>query len=130
MLKNIFKFSTIALLLLFLIGLVLLITAGHSIYSGKGASLIFKNQSGLTITSASIGVRGQSCSVKRLENNGEINCYFGNLSDSGYQVDVELSNGLIFKADDLGYVTGGIDFIDTIIINEKGGIILVPNSRT
>ena len=125
-----FKFSTIAFLLLFLIGLILFISIGHSVYSGKGASLTFKNQSGLTISIAIISVSGQSCSVKKLENHGEINCYFGNLGDSGYTVYVELSNGSKFNAESLGYVTGGIDFSDIITINEEGEISLEQYNST
>ena len=121
--KTLFKFSTIALLLLTLIGLMLFFAIGHGVYSGKGASLRFVNASGQTVTSAQIAVSGRFCSVKRL-GGGEIECYFENLSDSSYSVAVTLQDGAVYSANGLGYVTGGMNFDDTITINEAGEIKL------
>ena len=106
--------------MLTLIGLVLFFAIGHSVYSGKGSSLQFVNASGQTVTSAQITVSGKSCSVKKLGVAGEVECYFENLSDSSYSVAVTLQNGTVYSANSLGYVTGGMNFNDTITINEAG----------
>jgi len=123
MLKKIIKFSTLVVLLLILIGLVLIIFVGHGVYSGKGATLTFRNESGFTIKTATITLSGYTCGVKKLEDTGEISYYFGNLSDSSYSVQVELVNGSIFQ-DEVGYVCGGMNFRDIITINKAGEIIL------
>lgn len=119
-----FKFTTIVLLLFPLIGLILFFTIGHSVYSGKGASLKFVNASGQTVTSAQITVSGKFCTVKKLGTGGEYECRFENLSDSSYSVAVTLQNGAVYSANSLGYVTGGMNFSDTITINEAGVIKL------
>jgi len=129
MMNRLLKFSTIVILLLLVIALILFIFVGNSIYSGKGASLTFQNKSGLSISSATISVSGKLCGFKKLENQGEVNCYFDNLSDSHYQVEVELSNGSNYKAN-LGYVTGGMNFSDLIIINTAGEITLDSSPST
>lgn len=129
MLIKLIKFSTTVILLLVIIGLVLFIILDHGIYSGKGASLTFRNESGLTITSATIDLSGKTCSVKKLEDTGEIICYFADLTDSGYNVQVELINGSKFKSNDLGYVCGGINFTDVITINKVGEIKLDQKSN-
>ena len=128
--KAIFKFSTIALLLLFLIGTVLFFVIGNSVYSGKSASLKFVNNSGQRIESADISVAGKTCSVKGLSVGGEIECYFENLYDSSYSVSVTLKGGAVFSATSLGYVTGGMNFHDTITINNSGVIELVSSPST
>lgn len=122
--KTLFKFSTIVLLLLTLIGLILFFTIGHRVYSGKGASLKFVNASGQAVASAQITVSGKSCNVKKLGAGGEFECYFENLSDSSYSVAVTLQSGAVHSANSLGYVTGGVNFSDTITINEAGVIKL------
>ncbi|WP_422412538.1 MULTISPECIES: hypothetical protein [unclassified Endozoicomonas] len=128
--KALFKFSTIALLLIVLIGLVLFFAIGHSVYSGKGASVKFVNSSGQHIESAYISVAGQSCSVKQLGVGGEIECHFENLHDSSYSVSVTLQGGTVYSEPSLGYVTGGMNFNDTITINQSGAIELVSSPST
>ncbi|MFV1975615.1 MAG: hypothetical protein ACC651_07675 [Candidatus Scalindua sp.] len=127
--KRLLKFSTIVFLLLFLIALILLVFIGNSFYFGKGALLTFQNNSGHSISSATISVSGKLCGFKKLENQGEVNCYFENLSDSHYKVEVQLSNGSNYKAS-LGYVTGGMNFSDVITINEAGEITLASSPST
>jgi hypothetical protein len=128
--KSFFKFSTIALLLVFLIGVVLLFAIGNSVYSGKGASLKFVNGSGQRIESAHISVAGKSCSVKKLGAGGEIDCHFESLYDSSYSVSVTLEGGSVYSSTSLGYVTGGMNFNDTITINQSGVIELVSSPST
>jgi hypothetical protein len=128
--KAFLKFSTITILLFFLIGIVLFIAIGNSVYSGKSASLKFVNKSGQRIESADISVAGKSCSVKGLGVAGEIVCHFENLHDSSYSVSVTLESGYVFSAASLGYVTGGMNFNDTITINHSGEINLVSSPST
>lgn len=128
--KTLLKFSTIALLLLTLIGLTLFFAIGHSVYSGKGATLKFVNASGQTVLSAQITVSSKFCSVKNLGVGGEVECYFENLSDSSYSVVVTLENGAEYSTNSLGYVTGGINFNDTITINEAGEFKLISKTST
>jgi len=128
--KALFRFSTIAILLLVFIGLVLFFGIGHSVYSGKGASLKFANGSGQTIEAATITVAGKSCGVSLLHTGGSIQCYFENLYDSSYSVTVKLNNGDEYSAESLGYVTGGINFKDTITINQSGAIELESSPST
>jgi hypothetical protein len=128
--KAFFKFSTIALLLVVLIGLVLLFAIGNSVYSGKIASLKFVNNSGQLIESANILVAGKSCSVKKLGAGGEIVCHFENLHDSSYSVSVTLQGGAVYSEPSLGYVTGGLNLNDTIVINRSGVIELVSIPST
>jgi hypothetical protein len=116
--KALFKISIIALLI------------GHSIYSNKGASLKFVNSSGQHIESALISVSGQSCKVKKLGIGGEINCFFKDLYDGSYSVSVSLQGGAVYSEPSLGYVTGGMDFQDTITINQSGEIELVSIPST
>ncbi|RXJ65901.1 hypothetical protein CS022_24675 [Veronia nyctiphanis] len=123
--KAFFKFSTIVFLLVILIGLVLILSVRHSMFSGKGASLTFVNSSGQNLQSAHISVAGQSCSVKQLGVGGEIKCHFENLHDSSYSVTVTLQGGVAYTEPSLGYVTGGMNFNDTITINQSGAIELV-----
>jgi hypothetical protein len=122
MVKKITKFSIVVTLLLALIGLVLMVLL-VSIYTSKGASFTFRNESGFTITSATITLSNKTCSVKKLETTGEINCYFSNLSDSHYSVEVDLANGSKIQKD-LGYVSGGMDFIDVITLSKDGELTL------
>ena len=128
--KAFFKFSTIVILLLVLIGLVVVIAVSHSFYSGKGASVRFVNASKYSLQLATISVSGRSCSVKELGAGGEVNCYFQNLYDDGYTVSVTTEDGGIFKSDSMGYVTGGINFHDTITFNEDGSFVLVSDIGT
>lgn len=128
--KALFKFSTITLLLLTLIGFVLFFAIGHSVYSGKGASLKFVNASGQSVNSVHISVASKSCSARGLAADGEVECYFENLHDSSYSVSVTLQNGAIYTAESLGYVTGGMSFNDTITINKAGVINLESSPST
>jgi len=123
--KAFFKFTTIVFLLIILIGLVLVFAVSNSVYAGKGASLTFVNSSGQRIESAHISVAGQSCSVKKLGIKGEMQCQFKNLYDSSYSVSITLHNGHLYTEPKLGYVTGGINFNDTIRINSLGEISYV-----
>ena len=120
----IFKFSTITILLIVLISLVLFFAIGHSVYSGKGSSVKFVNASDQVIKSAIVSVSGKSCSVKGLGVGGEVNCYFQDLYDDSYSVSVILDSGKVFINESMGYVTGGIDFNDTITFNNDGGFNL------
>ena len=128
--KALFKFSTIAVLLIVLIVLVLFFAIGNSVYSGKTASLKFVNASGQLIKSASITVAGKSCSVKELGPGGEIRCHFEDLYDSSYSVSVKMQSGVLHSEPSLGYVTGGMNFNDTITINQSGVIELVSSPCT
>ncbi len=128
--KAFFKFSTISLLLVVLIGLVLFFAIGNSVYSGKSASLKFVNSSGQLIESAQISVAGKSCSVRELGAGGEIECHFENLHDSSYSVYITLKGGAVYSEPSLGYVTGGMNFSDTITINRSGVIELVSSPST
>ncbi len=107
---NIKKIFTCAILLLVLITIVIFYIIGSSIYQGKYAKVTFFNNSGTTIERAIVTVSGKSCSVKKLQQNGEIRCYFENLNDSGYRVEGELIGGIKFKSKSIGYVTGGMNF--------------------
>lgn len=122
--KTFFKFTTIVILLIMLIGLVLVFFVSNSFYEGKGTSIKFINYSGQPIVSANILVAGQACSVKHLGVNGELQCYFENLYDSHYAVSVTLQSGSGFTEESLGYVTSGVDYYDTISINSFGKIVL------
>ena len=128
--KAFFKLSTIVFLLVVLIGLVAFFAIGNSVYSGKSASLRFMNSTGQHIQSAQISVAGQSCSVKELGVGGEMQCYFENLYDSSYSVSVKLQNDTVYKEPSLGYVTGGMNFNDTITINQSGVIELISSPST
>lgn len=128
--KAFLKFSTIATLLIVLIGLALFFAIGNSVYSGKSASLRFMNSTGQHIESAQISVAGQTCSVKELGIGGEIQCHFENLYDSSYSVSVKLQNGTVYTEPSLGYVTGGMNFNDTITINQSGVIELASSPST
>ena len=128
--KALLKFSSITMLLLILIALVLFFAVGQSIFSNKGSSLTFVNNSGQTLQSATISVAGKSCGVKALQAGGEMQCYFENLHDSSYSVSVKLENGTSHAAESLGYVTGGMNFIDTITINHSGKINLDSSPST
>lgn len=128
--KAIFKFSTVVLLLLLLIGLVVFVSVGYSVYSGKGATVKLVNLSGQVIVEASVSVAGQTCSVKKLGSGGEIQCHFKNLHEGSYSISATMQNGEVFLEPNLGYVTGGINFNDTITINQSGVIALVSKSST
>ncbi len=128
--KAFFKFSTIAFLLVVLIGLVAFFAIGNSVYSGKSASLRFMNSTGQHIQSAQISVAGQSCGVRELGVGGEISCHFENLYDSSYSVSVTLQNGTVYTEPSLGYVTGGMNFNHTITINQSGVIELASSPST
>lgn len=128
--KAMFKFSTIAVVLSLIFGLILFFAIGYNVYSGNIASVKLVNSSGQYIESAQISVSGQSCSVKQLGINGEVSCRFENLHDSSYSVSVELRSGVVYSEPSLGYVTSGMDFNDTITINQFGVIELVSSPST
>jgi hypothetical protein len=109
---------------------VLFFAIGHSVYSGKGSSLKFVNASGQVIKSAVVSVSGKSCSVKELGVGGELNCYFQDLTDSGYSVSATLGNGEVFTNESMGYVTGGINFNDTITFQKDGSFNLDSDIST
>ena len=120
--KALLKFSTIAILLIILIGIVVVGIIGHEVYSGKGVALTFINNSGQSADSVVIAVSGQSCSANGLERGGKFSCRIENLSDSGYNVQVKLRSGSTFSVKDFGYVTGGMESVEEITINENGEI--------
>ena len=122
--KAFFKFSTVAVLLLALIGLVLLFGLGYSLYQNKGANLKFINASGQHLESVKVLVSGKQCSVSKLGPNGEFSCYFENLSDSSYAVTATSQSGKVYSVSSLGYVSGGMNFNDIITINQSGVIAL------
>lgn len=128
--KAIFKFSTNAILLIVLITLVLFFYIGHSVYLGKGASLKFVNASGQIIRFAVASVSGKSCSVKELGVRGKFKCYFQNLTDSNYSVSMTLRNGEVFTNESIGYLTGGLNFNDTITFQKDGSFNLDSNIST
>ena len=125
--KSFFKFTTIVFLLLFLSVLVFFVSINNN--NDNGASLTFTNKSGHSISRATITVSGKTCGFKGLENLGEVNCYFENLYDSHYHINIELSTGSNINAD-LGYVTSGMSFNHLIIINSAGEIIFEPSPST
>jgi hypothetical protein len=128
--KALFNFSTIVLLLIVLIGFVFFFAIGNSVYSGKSASLKFVNGTSQRVESALISVAGKSCRVKELAVGGEMECHFDNLYDSSYSVSVTMQSGAVYSEPSLGYVTGGMDFNDTITINQSGVIELVSSPST
>jgi len=98
---------------------------GTSVYQGKYAKVTFLNNSGSTIEKAIVTVSNKSCSVTKLQYKGAINCYFENLTDSGYIVEGELSNGSKFKSNSIGYVTGGMNFNDKLTLEATSEITLI-----
>ena len=128
--KNLFKFTTIVLLLLTLIGLLLVFALVYVFYSNKGASMEFQNASRQVVESAEIAVSDKSCLVSGLVPGGKFRCYFENLSDSSYSVSVKLKDGQLYTKESLGYLSGGFDFYHVIRIYQSGDIELVSNPRT
>jgi len=122
---NIKKIFTCTILLLILIAMVVIYIIGSRIYQGKYAKVIFLNDSGTTIERAIVTVSGKSCSVKKLQQGGEICCYFERLTDSGYTVEGELTNGIKFKSKSMGYVTGGMNFNDKLILEPTYKVTIV-----
>ena len=125
---NIRKILTCTSLLLILITLILFFGIGQSVYQGKSAKVLFLNKSGHTITHATVSVSGKSCSVQLLLNNGQVQCAFEALTDSGYIVEGALSNGDVFNSPSLGYVTGGLNFNHTLVLNSSNEVTLNQES--
>ena len=119
------SFLTCGALLVALIIITAIYIVGSSVYQGKSAKVTFINDSGETINQVIIHLSGKRCSVKGLINTGEVHCVFENLHDSGYQVEGYLNDGNTFKSDNMGYVTGGINFNDVITLNSSNEVILV-----
>ena len=103
------------ILLLALIVLVIVLV-GYGHYSNKGTVVRFVNLSSNAISTIRIDVSGRFCEAKEVGINGELTCQFTDLSDSEYEVNIELTDGTQIS-NELGYVTGGINFNDVIEFN-------------
>ena len=119
------SFLTCGALLVALIIITAVYIVGSSVYQGKSAKVTFINDSGKTINQVIIHLSGKHCSAKGLIHTGEVHCVFENLHDSGYQVESALNDGNTFKSDNMGYVTGGINFNDLITLNSSNKVVLV-----
>ena len=86
-------------------------------YTSKGV-VIISNQSGEEFLGGELEVCGQKYLINPIKNGNFQTIKYKVKSDSSYNITVHLKSSTIKKS--LGYVTSGIDFEDTIIVNESG----------
>ena len=91
---------------------------------------MFINASDFQIAKVIVSVSGKFCSAKELGVGGELNCTFQDLYDDGYAVTVTTSEGNEYSNDSMGYVTGGINFTDTITFKKDGSFELKSDIDT
>lgn len=113
------KLSLIVTPLVVIIGLVVLLIVDREVPK-EGASLRLINATGKTIKVVKVVVASKSCSANGVAANSELTCFFDKLSDSSYSVEVTLDSGVTYTGENLGYVTGGVFFIDEITIEASG----------
>ncbi len=116
--RNIFGYSILILIIVLMV--VFLWLPSHN-----KAEVTVVNNSGESIKFLSISLFPShgKCSVKNLSPTGSFEVEFYNFSDSHYVLKGELQNGTKIEQE-LGYVTNGIDFKDTITIEKNGNAVL------
>jgi hypothetical protein len=107
--------NTIWILSLVTIFISLLIFANF--HTSKGV-VIISNQSGEEVLGGNLEVCGQFFLIDPIKNGNFQTIKFKVKSDSSYNITIHLKSSTIKES--LGYVTNGIDFEDTIIVNESG----------
>lgn len=112
-------------LFLLLIGILLFWLIGKSIYDGKYAAIEFVNNSGELLEVVSISVHERTCSASGLLPDGNLKCVFENLTDGSYRIVGETKSGRKF-IDNLGYVSGGMNFNDKIVLEKDGVVDFLP----
>ncbi|AZG73014.1 hypothetical protein EGC82_09700 [Shewanella livingstonensis] len=98
------------------IGILLLI---YFIVPKNTAVLTITNSSDVIVTNLEISIRGEPCIRSQLLPKTNTKCTFKVNGDAGYRV---LWDGK--KAEELGYVTNGMDFQDQLTIYNNGKLNL------
>ena len=83
------------------------------------AVLTIINSSDLIVTNLEVSIRGEPCIKSQLSPQKSTKCTFKINGDAGYKI---LWNGK--KAEELGYVTNGMDFQDRLTIYNNGKLDL------
>jgi hypothetical protein len=82
-------------------------------------SVIVVNHASRAIVGADIEVCRQHVKVGRIDVGGSSSADFVIRGDSGYKIDVKLEgDGMVH--DELGYVTDGIESVDSLIVTDAG----------
>ncbi len=113
------------------IGLLLLASAFlifHSSSYTKG-KVVLVNQSSEQIESGEIEVCKQHLMLSRINPNDKKELLFKIYGDSHYAITLRLNSGKVLKKK-LGYVTGGIESVDNLIVNDTEIILLPLDSET
>ena len=119
--KNWGKLTTI-IILLFIQMLMIIGIINH--HSSMGVELIFKNNSIQQIHSLVIHLNGVQCGARKLAPHGEMNCHFANVGDSSYDVYITFQDKTELTEKNMGYVTHGRSYIDTITLTKNKEIKL------
>jgi hypothetical protein len=97
--------------------------------SGSNTStVVISNESGAVIKSLTVEVSGQEKTIDNLQNGESVNLMFQNLHDSHYVLNGKLSEGSIIHGK-FGYVTNGMDFRDSFLIEEGGKVEFKSNPQ-
>jgi hypothetical protein len=80
-------------------------------------NLIIVNYSAAKVLTGTVEICQQSKIIKDLESYGKTNMSYKVHSDSHYIVRLGMSSGVLIDTS-LGYVTSGLDFFDTLVIND------------
>jgi len=113
------------------LGLLLLASAFlifHSSSYTKG-KVVLVNQSSEQIESGEIEVCNQHLILSRINPNDKKELSFKIYGDSHYTITLKLKSGKVLKKE-LGYVTGGIESVDTLMVNNNEIILLPLDSET
>ncbi len=113
------------------IGLLLLASAFlifHSSSYTKG-KVVIVNQSSEQIESGEIEVCEQRLMLGHINPNDKKELSFKIYGDSHYTITLKLKSGKVLKKE-LGYVTGGIESVDTLMVNDNEIILLPLDSET
>jgi len=113
------------------VGLLLLATAFLFLHlsSYTKGKIVIVNQSSEQIESGEIEVCKQHLMLSRINPNDIKELSFKISGDSHYTISLKLKSGKVLKKD-LGYVTGGIESVDTLMVNDNQIILLPLASET
>lgn len=113
------------------IGLLLLASAFLILHlsSDTKGKVVIVNQSSEQIESGEIEVCNQHLILSRINPYDKKELLFKIYGDSHYTITLRLKSGKVLKKE-LGYVTGGIESVDNLVVNDTEIILLPLNSET
>jgi hypothetical protein len=99
--------------------LVLVLTSVLGSCTSNSGSITLANKSSEPIAHAEISICRQTLTIDDLAVGQEANRNYRVNCEDGYSVRVRFQSGREISNDDIGYVTGGMDFRHTLIVTDR-----------